>query len=229
MKTQSASRRLAVLALALAVAGQAMLAPGLSLAKEEAPAPPAKAIRVAVLPIENTSPDLGAAKIMGDIIREQLKKVPPEAATFLLPQDSERILGSRNELNRAYLLTERWSKLGTLDSTAIAGIDSLLMVDAILMVKVSEWENHRVAVVGAGESFATVGLSFACYDIRSKKRIWAKAPREQRFGQEIDPSSGSVSYDATGFIQNKRANDPPRYEDVASDLVRDAFKKFPAK
>jgi hypothetical protein len=38
-----------------------------------------------------------------------------------------------------------------------------------------------------------------------------------------------VAYDATGFIQNKRASDPPRYEDVASDLVRDAFRKFPGK
>ncbi len=229
MKMQSACRRLASMALALAVTGWVSFAPARSLAAAEAPAAPAKSIRVAVLPIENSSPDLGAAKIMGDILREQLKRVPPTTATFLLPQDSERILSSRNELNRAYLLNERWSKLGTLDSTAIGGLDSLLMVDAILFVKVNEWENHRVPVVGAGESHAIVGLSFACYDIRSKKRIWAKAPREQRFGQEIDPSSGSVSYDATGFIQNKRANDPPRYEDVASDLVRDAFKKFPTK
>ena len=42
-------------------------------------------------------------------------------------------------------------------------------------------------------------------------------------------ASGSVSYDDIGFIQNKRANDLPRYEEVATDLVRDAFKKFPAK
>jgi hypothetical protein len=74
-----------------------------------------------------------------------------------------------------------------------------------------------------------VGLSFACYDVRSMKQIWKKDPREQRFGQEIDPTSGSVNYDETGFIQNKRATDPPRYEAVASDLVRDAFKKFPEK
>ncbi|HEU4725859.1 MAG TPA: hypothetical protein VFU59_11260 [Candidatus Eisenbacteria bacterium] len=229
MKTQSAVRRLAATALALAMGVSFALAPARSLAADEKPAAPAKALRVAVFPVENASPDLGAAKIMGDILREQLKRVPPEKATFLLPQDTERILSSRNELNRAYLLTERWSKHGTLDSTAVQGLDSLLMVDAILLVKVSEWENHRVPVVGAGESHAIVGLSFACYDVRTKARIWAKAPREQRFGQEIDPSSGSVSYDATGFIQNKRANDPPRYEDVASDLVRDAFKKFPAK
>jgi len=229
MKTQSACRRLANTALAVAVAGLLSVAPGSSLAKEQAAAPPSKSLRVAILPIENSSPDLGAAKIMGDIVREQLKRVPPERATFLFPQDSERILTERNELNRAYLLNERWSRFGTLDSTAVAGLDSILTVEAILFVKVTEWESHRVAVVGAGESHAIVGLSFACYDIRSKRRLWAKNPREQRFGQEIDPSSGSVSYDATGFIQNKRANDPPRFVDVASDLVRDAFRKFPAK
>jgi len=229
MKTQSACRRLATMALAVALAGSLSVAPGRSFAAEETPAPPAKSMRVAILPIENSSPDLGAAKIMGDILREQMKRVPPEKATFLLPSDTERILAGRNELNRAYLLTERWAKHGTLDSTAVTGLDSLLMVDAILFVKVNEWENHRVPVVGAGESHAIVGLSMACYDIRTKKKIWDKNPREQRFGQEIDPSSGSVSYDATGFIQNKRANDPPRYEDVASDLVRDALKKFPAK
>jgi hypothetical protein len=38
-----------------------------------------------------------------------------------------------------------------------------------------------------------------------------------------------VNYDETGFIQNKRATDPPRFEDVAASLVRDAFKKFPTK
>lgn len=229
MKTQSACRRLVTMVLAMALAGSLSVAPGVAFAAEEAPAPPSKSLRVAILPIENASPDLGAAKIMGDILREQLKRVPPEKATFLLPSDTERTLTERNELNRAYLLNERWAKHGTLDSTAVVGLDSLLMVDAILLVKVSEWENHRVPVVGAGESHAIVGLSFACYDVRSLKRLWAKAPREQRFGQEIDPSSGAVSYDATGFIQNKRANDPPRYEDVASDLVREAFKKFPAK
>jgi hypothetical protein len=228
MKTQSARRRLAATALALAMAVSYSLVPSTSPA-EDSPAPASRPLRVAVLPVENSSPDLGAAKIMGDILREQLKRVPADKATFLLPVDTERILTSRNELNRAYLLNERWAKYGTLDSTAVAGLDSLLMVDAILFVKVSEWENHRVPVVGAGESHALVGLSFACYDVRTKKKVWAKAPREQRFGQEIDPSSGSVSYDATGFIQNKRANDPPRYEDVATDLVRDAFKKFPAK
>lgn len=229
MKTQSACRRLATTALSMAVVGWLSVASGSSFAAEQAAAPPPKSIRVAILPIGNSSPDLGAAKIMGDILREQMKRVPPERATFLLPQDSERILTERNELNRAYLLTERWAKYGTLDSTAVAGLDSLLTVDAILFVRVDEWENHRVPVVGAGQSHAIVGLSFACYDIRSKKRVWAKNPREQRFGQEIDPSSGSVNYDATGFIQNKRANDPPRNADVASDLVRDAFKKFPAK
>lgn len=229
MKTQSARRKHAATALALAVAVLIPVLPAPSLAAEKDAAPPAKAIRVAILPIENASPEHGAPKILGDILREQVKRVPPQRATFLLPQDTERILSERNELNRAYLLTERWAKYGTLDSTAVAGLDSILMVDAILFVKVSEWENHRVPVVGAGESHAIVGLAMACYDIPSKARIWAKNPREQRFGQEIDPSSGAVSYDATGFIQNKRANDPPRYEDVANDLVRDAFKKFPAK
>lgn len=229
IKTQLACPRLATMALAMAVAVSFLAAPVSSLAAGEPVATPVKSIRVAILPVENASPDLGAAKIMGDILQEQMKRIPPEKATFLLPQDSERTLTERNELNRAYLLNERWAKLGQLDSTAVAGLDSLLTVDAILFVKVNEWENHRVPVVGAGESYAIVGLSFACYDIRSKKRLWAKNSREQRFGQEIDPSSGSVSYDATGFIQNKRANDPPRFEDVASDLVRDAFKKFPAK
>lgn len=229
IKKQMACRRLATMALAMAVALSCLAAPAPSRAAGEPVATPAQSLRVAILPVENASPDLGAAKIMGDILREQMKRVPPERATFLLPQDSERILTERNELNRAYLLTERWAKYGTLDSTAVAGLDSLLTVDAILFVRVDEWENHRVPVVGAGQSHAIVGLSFACYDIRSKKRVWAKNPREQRFGQEIDPSSGAVNYDATGFIQNKRANAPPRFEDVASDLVRDAFKKFPAK
>lgn len=194
----------------------------------EKAAPPPKSIRVAVLPVVNASQDLSATKIMGDILRESLQSVPAERATFLLPQDSERILTGHNELDRAYRLTERWAKFGKLDSTAIAGLDSLLQVDAILLVRVGEWENHRVPVVGAGSSHTTIGLSFACFDVRTMKSVWTKEPREQRFGQEIDPSS-NISYDDLGHIQSKHANDPPRYEDVALDLVRSAFKRFPAK
>ena len=226
--TKSALRRIAVSALSLAV-GMLFVAAGDSAAKDEPAAAPTKAIKVAILPILNGSQDLGAPKIMGDILRDQLKNVPATRATFLLPFDSERVLRERNQLDLAYRLNEKWNKSGALDSAAVATIDSIFTLDAILFVRVNEWENHRVTVIGQGDSNTTVAFSFACYDVKTFKRIWFKEPREQRFGQEIDASSGSVNYDATGFIQNKRATDPPRYEDVAADLVRDAFKKFPAK
>jgi hypothetical protein len=38
-----------------------------------------------------------------------------------------------------------------------------------------------------------------------------------------------VGYDETGRIQTPGANEPPRVEAVASDLVREALKKFPNK
>jgi hypothetical protein len=217
---------LALTALAL---GFGVLIAGTSLAKDQSVKTPPGVMRVAILPIMNGSQDLGAPKIMGDILRDQLKIVPADRAAFLLPFDSERILSERGQLVLGDRLTTKWGKYGTLDSTAVAAIDSIFTLDAILFVKVTEWENHRVTVIGAGDSNTTVGLSFACYDVKTLKKIWFKEPREQRFGQEIDASSGAVNYDATGFIQNKRATDPPRYEDVAADLVRDAFKKFPAK
>jgi len=194
--------------------------------KEQAPERP---IRVAVMPIVNGSPEIGATKIMEDILRDQLKDVPAERATFLKSTDTERLLTDRNALDRAYTLNERWSKYGALDTTAVAGLDSLLMVDAILYVRVSDWENVRVNVVGRGQSNTTVGLQFALYDLKSLKKTWSKDPRETRFAQEVDPTSGSVTYDETGYIQSRGATDPPRFEDVASDLVRTAFKKFPRK
>lgn len=227
MKSRNAVGVFAASAALLGLLGSPALLPAPSLAKEE----PQKArpIRVAIMPLLNSSPDLGATKIMDDILRERLGAVPAARASFLYPFDTEQILTSRDEVDRIYRLNDRWEKYGTLDSTAAAGLDSLLLVDAILFMKVNEWENHRVPVIDAGSSHTIVGLSFACYDVRSMKQIWKKDPREQRFGQEIDPTSGSVNYDETGFIQNKRATDPPRYEAVASDLVRDAFKKFPEK
>lgn len=227
MKSRNAVGVFAASAALLGLLGSSVLAPEPSLAKEE----PKKShpMRVAIFPLVNASPELGATKIMDDVLRERLATVPTERASFLYPFDTEQILTSRDEADRIYRLTDRWEKFGTLDSTAAAGLDSLLMVDAILFVKVNEWENHRVPVIDAGSSHTIVGLSLACFDVRSMKRIWKKDPREQRFGQEIDPTSGSVNYDETGFIQNKRATDPPRYEAVASDLVRDAFKKFPEK
>ncbi len=191
--------------------------------------PPERPIRVAVMPIVNGSPEIGASKIMEDVLRDQLKEIPAEQATFLKSTDTERLLTDRNAIDRAYRLNDRWSKYGTLDTTAVAGLDSILMVDAILCVRVAEWENVRVNVVGRGESNTTVGLQFALYDLKSLKKTWSKDPREQRFAQEVDPTSGSVTYDETGYIQSRGATDPPRFQDVASDLVRTAFKKFPRK
>ena len=134
-----------------------------------------------------------------------------------------------SDLDRAYVITERWGKSSTLDSTAVGGLDSLLLVDDVLCVRISDWESHVVHQIGAGQSNTTVGLSLALYDIRSKRLVWSRSPREQRFSQELDASSGAVSYDETGDIQNQSAIAAPRYQDVAGDLVRNAFKKFPQK
>ena len=84
-------------------------------------------------------------------------------------------------------------------------------------------------MVGRGQSNTTVGLIFSLFDIATRKEIWKKTPNEQRFADEIDPSSSTVAYDETGFIQSRGTSDPPRFEDVASDLIRSAFKKFPEK
>jgi hypothetical protein len=196
-------------------------------AKKAEPPPPPKAIRVAIMPIVNSSADVGAPKIMEDILHDRLKEIQTERASFLQPTDTERLLEARNAADKLYTLNDKWAKYGTLDSTAVDGIDSLLTADAILFVKVAEWENNRVNQIGHGESNTTVGLQFALFDLGTRKRTWSKNPREQRFAQEVDISSGAVNYDETGYIQSRKVTDPPRYEDVASDLVRGAFKKFP--
>lgn len=186
-----------------------------------------KSIRVAIMPILNSSPEVGAPKIMEDILRDQLKEVPADRATFLYPPDTERLILQRDASDRQEVLLSTWSDYGRLDSTAAAGLDSVVMSDAILFVKVAEWENVRVNTIGRGESNTTVGLQLAMFDLKTGKKIWWRDPREQRFAEEIDVSSGSVNYDETGYIQSRNVTDPPRYEDVASDLVRSAFKKFP--
>ena len=194
-----------------------------AVAKDEKP----KSIRVAIMPIANGSPEVGADKIMEDILRDRLKEVSADRATFLYPPDTERLLLGRDAMDRGTILLDKWSDYGTLDSTAAAGLDSVLMTDAILFVKVSEWENVRVNTIGRGESSTTVALQFALFDLHTGKKVWWREPREQRFAQEIDVSSGTVNYDETGYIQSRNVTDPPRYEDVANDLVRSAFKKFP--
>jgi len=196
-----------------------------SAAKDEKPA--SASLRVAIMPYVNTTEEFGATRMMEDILKSELRKMDPKRATFILAADTERLLSDADQLARVDRLNDRFSKYGTLDSSAVGGLDSILMVDAILLVKISEWENHRVPVVGAGESHATVGLTFALYDPKTKALLWIKKPREQRFAAELDASSANVNYDETGVIQRKSDNAPPRYESVAADLVRDAFKKFP--
>ena len=222
----SIGRNVVALALVCAVA---VLPATSGAAKDKKEVAPAKALRIAILPILNSSEDLGATKIMEDVISDRLKAVPPTRAIFIHPLETERVLADRSELGRVDRINDRWSKRGTLDSTAVAGLDSLLMVDAILCVRITDWTSQRVAVVGRGESNTTIGLAFSLFDLATKKEIWKKTPSEQRFADEIDPGSSSVAYDETGFIQSRGASDPPRFEDLASDLIRSAFKNFPEK
>jgi hypothetical protein len=188
-----------------------------------------KGIRVAVLPVLNGTAEMDADKIMEDVLREQFGLVDPSRAIFLMPADVERILTDTNTLDRASRITERWSRNGALDSTAIGGMDSLLVADAVLCVKIGEWETNRVHNVGQGQSSTTIGLHFALFSIKDRKKIWTKDVREQRFAREMDLSSATVGYDDTGRIQTPGATEPPRVHDVATDLVRDALKKFPNK
>jgi hypothetical protein len=210
---------------ALATASAADKAPEVKL---ELPAA-SKGLRVAVLPVVNGTSDADADKIMGDILRERFKDVAKEKAVFLMPGDVERILDDTNTLDRASRVMERWSKYGLLDSTSVAGLDSVLVADAVMMIKISEWETKRVHNVGEGQSSTTIGLHFALFGIRDKKKLWSKDIREQRLARELDLTNSTVGYDGTGRIQTPGANDPPRVEEVASDLVRDALKKFPNK
>ncbi len=191
--------------------------------------PAAKGLRVAVLPVVNGSGDADADKIMEDVLGEEFPKVEHARAVFLLPGDVERVLTDSHTLNRALQITTRWSKVGSLDSAAVAGLDSLLVADAVLCVKVTEWETKRVHNIGEGQSSTTIGFHFALFSIRDRKKLWTKEVREQRLSREIDLSSGTIGYDDTGRIQTANATEPPRVQDVATDLVRDALKKFPIK
>lgn len=224
MKSMKTFRPL-LLALAFSVAVLAL--PALSRAKDKEPPPPAKAIRVGIMPLMNVTQETLADQVASQALRDQLEEFDAARATFLFPSDVQRVLSSRNEFQRAYSIAERWSKNGSLDSTAVAGLDTLLTVDAVLCVRISDWEVKHITVINAGQSYTTVGLQFALFDVRSKKLLWKKDARDQRFAPEYDVSSGTVSYDGTGTIQSRTTNEPPRPKDVLNDLIRSAFKKFP--
>jgi hypothetical protein len=213
----------------LAVSVLALVVPSGALGKDKdaQPAPPAKPLRVAVMPLMNGTQESLANQVISEALREGLTDLDAKVVTFLLPTDTERILSSQNAFDRAYRVAEKWGHDATLDSSAIVGLDTLLVSDAVLCVKISEWEIKRITVIGAGQSYTTIGLSFALYDIRSKKMLWKKDVREQRLAPEYDVSSGQVSYDETGQIQSRTTNEPPRPKEVAEGLIRSAFKKFP--
>jgi hypothetical protein len=207
-----------VLALSLAC----LTLPATAPARDKAPT-----LRVAVLPVVNVSPEPLAVQTVSQALREQLGKLDASRATFLYPSDVQRILSAHNAMQRAMDIVDRWGKNDTLDSTAVVGLDTLLTVDAILCVRVTEWEVRRITVINAGQSYTTIGAQFALYDIPTKKLLWKKDARIQRFAPEYDVSSGTVSYDAIGNIQSRSTNEPPEPKEVANDLIRSAFKKFP--
>lgn len=198
--------------------------------KLDAPAAAAaKGLRVAVLPVVNGTAEVDADKIMEDVLRERFNDFDHSKAVFLMPADVERVLSDANAVDRALSITDRWSRNGTLDSTSIGGLDSLLIADAVLCIKISEWETKRAHNIGEGQSSTTIGFHFTLYGIRDRKKIWSKEVREQRLAREIDLTNSTVGYDETGRIQTANANEPPRVHDVASDLIRDALKNFPKK
>jgi hypothetical protein len=188
-----------------------------------------KALRVAILPPINRSAESLALDTINEALKSKVKALPPEKGTFILPDDAMRVLDQAGETDRGLRVTERWAKDGVLDSTALDGLDSLLLADAVLCVKVSEFEVKRITQIGAGESYTTIGLQFALFDLRDKKRLWSKEVREQRAAPAMEGSVGSVSYDETGHIESRTANQPPRPKDVAEDLILSAFKNFPKK
>jgi hypothetical protein len=192
-------------------------------------APPAKVLRVAVLPLVNGTADVDADKIMEDVLQERFADTDHEKFLFLLPNDVERVLDDANASDHALQLTDRWSKNGALDTLAINGLDSVLVADAVLCIKITEWETKRAHNISEGQSSTTIGLHFALYGLHDKRKIWTKEVREQRLARELDVTNSSVGYDGTGRIQTPGANDPPRVEAVASDLIREALKKFPNK
>lgn len=214
--------------LALAFPFLVLALPGASWAKDKKEsALPEKPLRVAIMPIMNVTVEPLADEIVSQALRAQLSELDPARSTFLFPSDVQRVLSAHNEFQRAFAIAERWSKDGTLDSTAVEGLDTLLTVDAVLCARTSEWEVNHITVINAGQSYTTIGLQFALFDARTKKLLWKKDERLQRFAPEYDVSSGTVSYDATGTIRSRTTNEPPRPKDVANDLIRSAFKKFP--
>jgi len=218
------------LSLVLLAAGRASAAGAAKEPEIKLDAPPAaRVLRIAVLPLANGTADVDADKIMGDVLQERFAETDHDKFLFLLPADVERILTGANAFDRAAQITDRWSRNGALDTTAIGGLDSLLVADAVLCIKITEWETKRAHNVSEGQSSTTIGLHFALFGIRDKKKMWTKEVREQRLAREIDVTNSSVGYDETGRIQTPGANDPPRVEAVASDLVREALKKFPNK
>jgi len=222
------SRTLPAMLSLLLVAFTALAAEKAPEVKLDLPASTSKGLRVAVLPVVNATGELDANKIMEDVLRERFQEVDKDRAVFLMPSDVERIVDEANT-DRADRVATRWSRYGVLDSTAIVGLDSLLVADAVLLIKVSEWETKRAHNVGEGQSSTTIGLHMALYRIRDKKKLWSKDPREQRLARELDLTNSTVGWDETGRIQTPKANEPPRVDEVASDLVREALKKFPNK
>jgi hypothetical protein len=219
---------MAISLIALA-AGSISAAPAAKEPEIKLDAPPvAKVLRVAVLPLVNGTAEVDADKIMEDVLPERFAETDHEKFLFLLPSDVERILGDANALDRALRVTGRWSKNGGLDSAAVNGLDSLLVADTLFCFFLTERE-HRDLHHPTLLPYTTIGFHFALFGIRDKKKMWTKEVREQRLAREIDVTNSSVGYDETGRIQTAGANEPPRVEAVASDLVRDALKKFPNK
>jgi hypothetical protein len=219
-------RTLRMLALALPFLTLAL--PGASRAKDrEEPTLPRTPLRVAVMPIMNVTQEPLADQIVNQALQAQLSELDSARGTFLFSSDVQRVLSAHNQYYRAFAIAERWSKDGTLDSTAVDGIDTLLTVDAVLCARTTEWEVKHITVINAGQSYTTIGIQFALFDARTKNLLWKKDARLQRLAPEYDVSSGTVSYDATGTIRSRTTNEPPRPKDVANDLIRSAFKKFP--
>lgn len=121
-----------------------------------------------------------------------------------------------------------WLARRELDPPALKKISEALVLDAMVGVELTHWEQQQIDYTQEGNSTTTVGLKVWMWDARDRTLLWEASLIKTAKSPPYDPSNSVVADAGGGARQGiKNVPAPPEYDDVAQEVVDKVLGTYP--
>lgn len=184
--------------------------------------------RIAMLPVATFNSDFQAASITESAIGQALRPLGYRWIGASITRDLLHAQPSGDSLvkvvNAKLLASPR------VDSLAAPRVCGFLRCDAVLSVRIDQWEQYVPEANQAGKSNTTVQLHAALVDSLGRL-LWSASGSNSMEGLYVDPSTGVRRVDEGGIERKSLPTQAgvPTYREVVTALVNRWAPQFPAK